>query len=72
VSQQIHRFGMGQTAKVVGVMFAPKETGLGTGFALALPMLYGVAWFIFTVIGCAIYNLVAGWVGGVEVELEGS
>ncbi len=88
MSQQIRRFGIGQTAKVVGViyavmglvfvpvfflaaMFAPKETGLGTGFALALPILYGVAGFIFTAIGCAIYNLVAGWVGGVEVELEG-
>jgi hypothetical protein len=52
-------------------MFAPKETGLGTGFALALPILYGVCGFIFTAIGCAIYNVVAGWVGGVEVELDG-
>lgn len=86
--QQIRRFGIGQTAKVIGVlyalmglvfapiflvsaMFAPKETGLGTGFALALPILYGVCGFIFTAIGCAIYNVVAGWVGGVEVELDG-
>lgn len=85
--QQIRRFGVGQTAKVVGVLYAflgllvipiflvaatlsPKETGFGTGFALALPILYGVMGFIFTAIGCAIYNLVAGWVGGVEVELE--
>jgi hypothetical protein len=88
VPQQIRRFGIGQTAKVIGVlyalmglvfvpiflvsaMFAPKETGLGTGFALALPILYGVCGFIFTAIGCAIYNVVAGWVGGVEVELDG-
>jgi hypothetical protein len=88
--QQIRRFGIGQTAKVVAVlyalmglvfvpvylmiaMFSPKETaGFGTGFALAMPIFYGVAGFIFTAIGCAIYNLVAGWVGGVEVELEGS
>ena len=86
--QQIRRFGIGQTAKVIGVlyalmglvfvpiflisaMFAPKETGLGTGFAFALPILYGVCGFIFTAIGCAIYNVVAGWVGGVEVELDG-
>lgn len=85
--QQIRRFGVGQTAKVVGVLYAlmgllaipiflvaatlsPKETGFGTGFAFALPILYGIMGFIFTAIGCAIYNLVAGWVGGVEVELE--
>jgi hypothetical protein len=88
VPQQIRRFGIGQTAKVIGVlyalmgvvfipfvlistMFAPKEARFGTAFALALPILYGVFGFIFTAIGCAIYNLVAGWVGGVEVELEG-
>lgn len=50
--------------------FAPKQSGYGAGFALALPILYGICGFIFTAIGCAIYNLVAGWVGGVEVELD--
>ena len=50
--------------------FAPKETGFGTGVALALPILYGVCGFIFTAIACAIYNFVAGFVGGIEVELE--
>lgn len=86
--QQIRRFGIGQTAKVVAVlyalmgllfvpifliaaMFSPEETGFGTGLALALPILYGVLGFIFTAIGCAIYNVVAGWIGGVEVELDG-
>ena len=85
--QQIRRFGVGQTAKVVAVlyalmglvfvpfillvgMFSPKETGVGMGLAIAMPILYGVCGFIFTAIGCALYNLVAGWVGGVEVELE--
>ena len=86
--QQIRRFGIGQTAKVVAVlyalmglvfapifllaaMFSPKETGFGAGFAVAVPILYGVCGFIFTAIGCALYNLVAGWVGGIEVELDG-
>ena len=85
--QQIRRFGVGQTAKVVATlyalmglvfapifliasMFSPKETVLGPGFALALPIIYGALGFIFTAIGCAIYNLVAGLVGGIEVELE--
>ena len=87
MAQQIRRFGIGQTAKVVAVLyalmgllflpfflaaaaFAPRETGFGTGFALGLPIIYGVVGFIFTAIACAIYNFVAGFVGGIEVELE--
>jgi hypothetical protein len=86
VAQQIRRFGIGQTAKVVAVLYAlmgllfvpfflagaafvPREVGFGTGFALALPIMYGVFGFIFTAIACAIYNFVAGFVGGIEVEL---
>jgi hypothetical protein len=55
---------------LVAAMFSPKETGFGTGLAVALPVLYGVMGFIFTAIACAIYNFVAGFVGGIEVELE--
>ena len=83
---QIRRFGVGQTAKVIGVLYAlmglvfvpifliaamysPNRPGFGPGFALVLPVMYGVLGFIFTAIGCAIYNLVAGLVGGIEVEL---
>jgi hypothetical protein len=88
MAQRIRRFGVGQTAKVVGAlyalmgvvfvpflliasMFAPDKSGLGAGFAIALPILYGVAGFIFTALGCVIYNFVAGLVGGIEVELDG-
>ncbi|HWN20106.1 MAG TPA: hypothetical protein VNO19_14440 [Gemmatimonadales bacterium] len=84
---QIRRFGVGQTAKVVGVLYAltgvvlvpfvliaamysPNKSGLGPGVALLLPIIYGVAGFILTAIGCAIYNFVAGLVGGIEVELD--
>jgi len=88
VAQQLRRFGIGQTAKVVGVlyglmgvvflpflvlgaMFSPKGgMGFGVGFAILLPFLYGICGFIFTAISCAIYNWVAGMVGGIEVELD--
>lgn len=87
MAQQIRRFGIGQTAKVIAVLyalmgliflpfflaaaaFAPREAGFGTGIALGLPIIYGVAGFVFTAIACAIYNFVAGFVGGIEVELE--
>ena len=89
MAQQIRRFGVGQTAKVIGAlyalmglvfvpialiasMFSPNKSDFGAGFALALPIIYGVLGFIFTAIGCAIYNFVAGLVGGIEVELDGS
>ena len=87
MAQQVRRFGIGQTAKVIvilyglmgliflpfflaGAMLSPKGMGFGIGFAIALPILYGVCGFIFTAIGCAIYNWVAGMVGGIEVELD--
>jgi hypothetical protein len=86
MAQQIRRFGVGQTAKVIGVLYAlmglvvvpifliasmysPNKPAFGAGFALLIPILYGVLGFIFTAIACAIYNLVAGLVGGIEVEL---
>ena len=38
-------------------------------FALiACPIIYGLIGGIFAVIGALIYNLAAGWVGGLEVE----
>lgn len=52
-------------------MVSPAEAGFGPGFALALPIIYGVLGFIFTALGCVLYNFVAGLVGGVEVELDG-
>jgi len=33
-------------------------------------VIYGVMGFIFGVISAAIYNLVAHWIGGIEVEVE--
>jgi hypothetical protein len=43
---------------------------LGTGFALAMPVFYAVMGFVFGVIGAFVYNLIAKWIGGVEVEVE--
>lgn len=44
--------------------------GFGMGFAIFIPVFYAVIGFIGTIIFCALYNLVAGWVGGIEVEFE--
>ncbi|MCX6953093.1 MAG: hypothetical protein NTV51_13145, partial [Verrucomicrobia bacterium] len=43
---------------------------MGVGFALCAPVLYAVMGFIGGVLSAAIYNLVAKWIGGIEVEVE--
>ena len=51
--------------------FAPEGTGgFGTLFAVAMPLMYGVLGVIGGAIGAALYNLVAGWIGGLEVEID--
>jgi len=35
-----------------------------------LPILYSVIVYIFTALGCLMYNLGARWVGGIEVEVD--
>lgn len=52
-------------------MAAPTGTGFGIGFSILVPFIYAAFGFVFTLIGAALYNLVAGWVGGIELELEG-
>ena len=37
---------------------------------LIAAVIYGVFGWIFTAIACAIYNLAAGWVGGIEVQVD--
>ncbi|MEO6971323.1 MAG: DUF3566 domain-containing protein [Chthoniobacterales bacterium] len=44
--------------------------GLMIGMGVFMPIIYGVMGFIFGVIGAALYNLVARWIGGIEVEVE--
>ncbi|GIX22860.1 MAG: hypothetical protein KatS3mg122_0091 [Caldimonas sp.] len=37
---------------------------------LILPVLYLVLGYIGTVLACWVYNLVAGWVGGIEYDAQ--
>lgn len=34
------------------------------------PLLYGIFGYVFTAIGCWLYNLVASWTGGIALTLE--
>lgn len=48
--------------------FGPMAVGLG--FAFIMPILYAVVGFIGGVIVALLYNLIAKFVGGIEIELE--
>ena len=37
---------------------------------VTMPILYGVIGFVSGIIGAALYNLFAKWVGGIKVELQ--
>lgn len=43
---------------------------MGIAFAIFAPIFYGVLGFIFGAIGAFLYNLMAKWMGGIEVRLE--
>ena len=57
----------------VGIVGSQQAQGgvvalLGIGiFAI---FFYGIIGWIFTAIACVIYNAVAGWIGGIEVQVE--
>jgi hypothetical protein len=54
---------MGGQAAAVGVAG-------GIAMLIFLPIMYGVAGFIFGAIAAALYNLIAGMIGGIEIETE--
>jgi len=39
-------------------------------FALLAPFFYGAIGFVTGALGAFVYNLVAGWIGGIEMEFE--
>jgi len=43
---------------------------IGVGAIVAFPILYGCLGFVGTLIGAWLYNLAAGAVGGIEMDLQ--
>jgi Transmembrane domain of unknown function (DUF3566) len=43
---------------------------MGCIVGILMPIIYGVMGFLLGVIGAAVYNLIARWIGGIEVEVE--
>jgi hypothetical protein len=44
--------------------------GGAIGFGILAILGYGLLGWVFTAIACLIYNAVAGWIGGIEVQVE--
>lgn len=58
------------------ILLAPQEVGpagvgASIGMVIFLPLLYGFGGFLFGIIAGALYNLIAGMIGGIEFEVEG-
>jgi len=59
---------------MIGGAMMPHENGgmmgmiFGVGAIIALPIFYGILGFLTSLVGAVLYNVVAGWVGGIEIE----
>ncbi len=40
----------------------------GMTFIVLLPVFYGCLGFVFAAVGAALYNVIAGWIGGIEFQ----
>jgi hypothetical protein len=61
---------MGLLGTLVGQHKSPFAGIFGITFAILMPVLYGIMGFVTGAIGSLLYNLLANWVGGFELELE--
>lgn len=53
-----------------GYGYGAVSTGLGIGAIVVMPIIYGIMGFICGGVGAWLYNLIAGWIGGIEIDLE--
>ena len=83
---RLTRFGVHSAALIVGIVYfilavvcvpifyvATRNAPNGglPGAALIIgPIVYGIFGYVFTAIGCWLYNLIAGWTGGMVLTLE--
>lgn len=58
---------------IFGAMFSalvPESYDFSAMFLLLMPFIYAIVGFIVSAVSCVIYNITAGWIGGIEVEIE--
>jgi len=61
---------IGAVGAALGQQRSPLAGIFGIGFAVLMPVLYGVMGFVMGAVGALLYNLFSKWVGGFEVEVE--
>lgn len=52
------------------IMGLPFHSALGLASLVAIPLFYGILGVIFGTLIAIMYNLAAGWFGGIEIEYE--
>ncbi|MGH9309553.1 MAG: hypothetical protein ACRD1U_09275 [Vicinamibacterales bacterium] len=69
--------GLVSVISIVGGAFVPRDdtSGMfgalfGAAAIILLPIFYGVLGFVTSLIGAALYNVVAAAIGGVEIEVQ--
>ena len=70
--------GLVSAVSVVGGALSPADSPIGAGGIMAFgaaavflfPIMYGVIGFVSALIGAALYNVLAGAVGGIEIDLR--
>ena len=69
----------GLTGAIFGLLVSPVALVLGSSLDIpggaifsffAFPIFYGAMGFLSGVICAAVYNLIAGWIGGIEMDLK--
>lgn len=60
---------------LIGAAFSQSTTGMfgmlfGVGAIILLPIFYGAMGFVMGVVTAWLYNIIANWIGGLELEFE--
>jgi hypothetical protein len=55
--------GFGGNSGLAGAVF-------GVAAVIFLPIFYGAMGFVVTLIATSLYNVISGWVGGVELDVQ--
>jgi hypothetical protein len=62
--------GAGFRGMMGGYGYGSMMGGFGLAAIIIMPITYGLMGFIAGGVGAWIYNLIAGWIGGIEIELD--
>ena len=63
-------FGLIHTMIGIWMLTSPEQPNWLGILLICVPLIIGIFGFVFSVIGCCLYNLIASEVGGIEFILE--